>query len=145
MLGKLAADQLRGNDHCTIRFTNIECLPPPCGTGFESCPWQQDPVKFLAEVQFYGQMRNQLQLPDDDLKQRLEVAFAKHSWVEKVEQIDIESGHVRVHLAYRFPVLIVKMPDRMRPDRIAAWWTVAGFFWIRLERLASSCRSCRAE
>ena len=114
VLGKKAADHLRHNDCCTIAFADIECLPAPRGPGFEFSPWQQDPVKFLAEVQYHGQMHNEFQLPDEDLKQQLEVAFARHSWVEKVDQIEIESRHVRVRLVYRVPVLIVKTPDRTR-------------------------------
>jgi hypothetical protein len=102
VLGKLAHDHLRGLDRYAIRFTDIDCAPPP-GASRED---------FLGEVQYVSSMPDRLHVLDADLPARLSDAFARHPWVEQVERVEIvPPRNVRVRLVYRTPVLAVPVPE----------------------------------
>jgi hypothetical protein len=97
-LGKWTLGQIRGQDRYTFAFKDIECTPPP---GLER-------NEFLDEVQYVAGLPDRLRLLEKDLSQQLAEAFARHPWVEKVEQVTVEPSRlVRVRLQYRTPVLAV--------------------------------------
>jgi hypothetical protein len=102
VLGKLAHDHLRGLDRYAVRFTDIDCPPPPGATRAD----------FLGEVQYVSSMPDRLHVLDTDLAARLSDAFARHPWVEQVERVEIiPPRNVQVRLVYRTPVLAVPVPE----------------------------------
>jgi hypothetical protein len=103
--GKAARDSLRWQKRYTVHFLDIDCPAPP----------HQERVRFLSEVQYLASMPSRLQLLDKDLPAQLTAAFARHPWVEKVEQIDLPAtGQVRVKLCFRTPVLAVPSEGQLR-------------------------------
>ncbi len=97
-VGKWTLGQIRGQDRYTFAFQDIDCTPPP---GLER-------GEFLDEVQYITGLPDRLLLLEKDVSRRLAEAFARHPWVEKVEQVTVEpSRQVRVRLHYRTPVLAV--------------------------------------
>jgi hypothetical protein len=105
LLGRQLHDKLRGDDRYRIRLAEVECTPPP---GMER-------GDFLAEVQYYSGLPDQLPFLDTDLTTRLAGAFAKDPWVEKVERVEIAPPRlVRVRLLYRTPVLAVPYAGQTR-------------------------------
>ena len=104
-LGRQLHDRLRGDERYRIALTEIECPPP---TGMEH-------GDFLAEVQYYSGLPDQLNLLDTELTKRLAEGFAKDPWVEKVERVEVAPPRlVRVRLVYRTPVLAVRYGDELR-------------------------------
>ncbi len=104
-LGRFARDRLSESERYTIRFDEIECLPPPPG---------QDRAAFLGEVQYLAELPEQIRLLDDDLVRRLAGAFLRHPWVERVERVSRGPRQVRVWLTYRAPVLAVPADGQLR-------------------------------
>src|SRR6266511_1521038 len=105
VLGQWARDGLRQQDRYCVAFADVECAPPP---GMER-------AAFLDEVQYLGSLPEHLRLLDEDLAGRLIEAFARHPWVRKVERVEVAPpGQVRVHLAYRTPVLAVPLAGQVR-------------------------------
>jgi hypothetical protein len=100
-LGKAARDRLRQHENYTLRIADIDCPSPP---GLSR-------PEFLAEVEYVGRLPAHLPALDDDAATRLAAAFARHPWVEKVEEVRVlpPSG-VRVRLAFRTPALAVPQP-----------------------------------
>jgi hypothetical protein len=97
-LGRGSWEHLRGLPRYTAAFADIECTPPP-GLSRED---------FLGEVQYLVGLADGLDLLDSGLAERLAGAFARHPWVERVEQVEVvPPGQVRVRLVYRTPVLVV--------------------------------------
>ena len=52
---------------------------------------------------------------DDDLAERIGNAFARHPWVERVQQVTKKPGSVKVDLVYRKPVCMVEVPGGFQP------------------------------
>jgi hypothetical protein len=105
VLGQWARDWLRQQDRYAVAFADIDCPPPP---GMER-------AAFLGEVQYLGSLPDRVQVLDDGLAARLNEAFARHPWVRKVERVEVApAGQVRVHLAYRTPVLVVPLAGQVR-------------------------------
>jgi hypothetical protein len=101
-VGKWTRERVSHLDRYTISFADIECRRPPA----------QDQVQFLSEVQYLGNLPDQLHLLDADLAERLANAFAQHPWVEKVEEVQIvPPKQIHVRLVYRTPVLLVVPPS----------------------------------
>jgi hypothetical protein len=101
LLGRSA---LKGLDHYyNLPFIGVQCSPPP-GTERE---------QFLAEVQFLAGLPNRVDMRDDGLASRLREAFARHPWVESVEDVQI-SQQIVVQLRYRRPVLAVRSDGHLR-------------------------------
>jgi hypothetical protein len=106
VLGIVALNSLlRGYFHdsqrCTIKFSEIECLPPG----------KLSREEFLGEVQYLANWPDEINLLDEKLTARLHLSFAAHPWVESVERVRIiPPRQVLVLLRYRTPVLGI--PDK---------------------------------
>jgi hypothetical protein len=97
-LGQWTRERVSSLDRYTVGFANLECPPPPTG----------DRNQFLSEVQYLGNLPDQLHLLDTDLVERLTDAFACHPWVESVEEVRIvPPKQVEIRLVYRTPALKV--------------------------------------
>src|SRR5438445_3500156 len=81
VVGNLALQQLRGRDRYRIAWSEIDC-PAPAG---------QSRSEFLDEVQYLSQLSDQLQVLEDGLAARLAEAFARHPWVEEVEEVAVQA------------------------------------------------------
>jgi hypothetical protein len=103
-LGRMARDHLGDQDRYTLALADIVCEPPP----------GQKKDEFLAEVQYLSNLPERLRLLDDDLKEQLTAAFARHPWVEKVQRVQVTPSGVIAHLRYRTPVLAVPLSGRLR-------------------------------
>jgi hypothetical protein len=92
-------------DRYDVPFSDIECEPP---VGMP----KQD---FLDEVLFNTPRLKRLHLLDEELPKKLEEAFGRHAWVEKVEDVEIKAPkQIIVKLTYRTPVLAVKVGGKVR-------------------------------
>jgi hypothetical protein len=104
-MGRQALEQLRGQDRYTIPLSDVQCEPPA----------GMDRVDFIDEVQYLAGLPAELHVLDDNMPRRLAAAFARHPWVEKVEQVQVMAGNtVRVRLRYRTPVLAVPWNGTLR-------------------------------
>src|SRR5262245_10588274 len=104
-LGHLARENLREHERYTITFGDIACVPPPGMT-------RRD---FLDEVQYLASVSRRVRLLDEDLPERLRAAFAKHPWVQRVEDVIVTPpGRVEVKSLYRTPVLVVRTQGERR-------------------------------
>jgi len=105
VVGNLAKEDVRERDRYTLEFADIDCVPPP----------GQSRAEFLEQVQYVASLPATLRLLDDDLPKRLAECFARHPWVEKVENVEIARPRsVRVKLVYRTPVLAVRWAGDVR-------------------------------
>jgi len=105
VVGRISRDYLRQDQHYVLHFSDIDCPAPP-GLRRED---------FLPEVQFLGQLPNSLPALDDNTPSQLAAAFARHPWVEKVEQVRITPpNRAEVQLTFRTPALAVPQPDGTR-------------------------------
>jgi hypothetical protein len=105
LLGRQLHEKLRGDERYRISLSEVECMPP---AGMER-------ADFLAEVQYYSGLPDQLHLLENDLTTRLAAAFAKDPWVEKVQRVEIAPPRrVCVRLRYRTPVLAVPYAGQTR-------------------------------
>jgi hypothetical protein len=100
-LGRAARDQLRQHENSTLAVRDIDCPSPP---GLQR-------PEFLAEVQYVGNLPDRLPVLDDDTPARLSAAFARHPWVEKVEEVRVvKPAGASARLVFRTPALIVPQP-----------------------------------
>ena len=105
--GRWGLEQLRGSQRYDVAFADIECEPPFGMT-------RQD---FLDEVRYYDapNLPKQLSLLDEELPNKLRTGFAKHAWVEKIEDVEIKRPkQIIVKLIYRKPALAVKVGSKLR-------------------------------
>jgi hypothetical protein len=101
-LGNWGQEQIRGRDRYAVAFADINCAPPAGMTRGE----------FLDEVLYLSRWPDRFGLLDEDVRERLTLAFAKHPWVEKVEAVILEAPrHVEVRLVMRRPVLVVRTQE----------------------------------
>jgi hypothetical protein len=104
-LGKAARDQLRQHESYSVSLADIDCPAPP----------GQPRDQFLAEVQYLARLPDRLAALDDDTPSRLSAAFARHPWVEKVQEVRVAPpDRARVRLVFRTPALAVVQPDGVR-------------------------------
>jgi hypothetical protein len=105
VLGKAARDRLRQHQDYALAVGDIDCPAPP---GMRR-------PEFLAEVQYLGPLPDRLPALDDETAVRLSAAFARHPWVESVEEVRLlpPSG-ARVRLVFRTPALAVPQPGGTR-------------------------------
>jgi hypothetical protein len=101
-LGRWAREALR--QEYTLPFAAIQCKPPP----------GPEQANLLAEVQYLAAMSDQVRLLDEDLAERLCEAFARHPWVETVEEVKVGPRRITVQLRYRRPVLAVPVKGQLR-------------------------------
>jgi hypothetical protein len=103
--GHWAFEQIQGNPRYEIAVADIDC-EPPAGMSKQA---------FLEEVVYESRLPKRLSLVDKELSKKLRDAFAKHAWVEKVEQVEIKPPmQIIVTLKYRTPVLAVKVGTELR-------------------------------
>lgn len=102
LLGNWARHAVAPLDRYQLPFAHIDCTPPP----------GQAKDEFLAEVQYLAGWPDRLDVLEDALAARLADAFARHPWVEKVERVETIAAGVQVRLAYRTPVLAVRLPGK---------------------------------
>ncbi len=70
---------------------------------------------FLEEVQYDSRLPDRVNVLDDDLRERLASAFARHPWVETVEEVQVTPPRqITVRLRFRRPVLAVRWDGEMR-------------------------------
>ena len=104
-LGGWALTQIRDQPRYQVALSDIDCDVPE---GMEK-------QAFLGEVQYLSQLQPDLNVLDDDLRDRLTHAFARHPWVEKVDEVEITPPRtVTVRLRFRTPVLAVPWDGEMR-------------------------------
>ena len=104
LVGHWARDQLRYSGRYAFNLSEIDCEPPPGETRAE----------FLGEVQYLAGLPDRVNLLDNDLRQRLRDAFARHPWVKQVESVEMAPSRVEMRLQYRKPVLAVLVSGKMR-------------------------------
>lgn len=105
--GRWGMDLLGSSERYVIAFTDIECKPPV----------GMDRQKFLNQVLYYASPRlpERLNLLDQDLRKRLSDGFARHPWVEKVDDVEIKQPkQIIVKLTHRTPVLAINDGAKMR-------------------------------
>ncbi|HEY1861028.1 MAG TPA: hypothetical protein VGG61_11770 [Gemmataceae bacterium] len=103
--GKLLRAQLKEHERFSLAFTDIDCSPPE---GVERS-------QFLAEVRKQTNLPERIALLDTDLPARLIEAFARHPWVETVEEVQVSRDRqVRVSLHYRVAALAVPLAEGVR-------------------------------
>ncbi len=74
-----------------------------------------DSDEFLSEVQYLAGWPDRLCLLDEDLSSRIAGAFARHPWVEQVENVTLRPDRsVRVRLRFRTPILAVRYGGQLR-------------------------------
>lgn len=74
------------------------------------------PSEFLEQVRRRADLPAELPLLDPELSEKLAQGFAKHPWVERVEEVRNQAnGTVTVKLQYRRVVALVEVPDGLYP------------------------------
>jgi len=101
-IAKYTREGLRDSERFTIPFADIDCPAPPA----------EGRADFLAEVQYLQGLPDRVQLLDNDLAARLAEAFARHPWVEHVDEVRLVPPHkIQVQLSFRTPVLEVMLAE----------------------------------
>ncbi len=103
-LSRWGRDYLYDRERYHVAFGEIECTPPEV----------MDRTKFLDQVHYYSRLPAKLNVLDDELADHLRDGFAKHPWVERVDDVEISPPkRVQVKLTFRTPVLAVKYKDKL--------------------------------
>ncbi len=105
-LGQFGREWLNRRQHYTVKFADMRCESPP----------GMDKIKFLGEVQYLGNLPDQISVLEPQLAARLTAAFMLHPWVERVEGVTLRGpGGPTVRLIMRTPVLTVggRVVDRL--------------------------------
>src|SRR5207244_3915425 len=95
----------QGEGRYQVALADIECNPPPTLTRSE----------FLDEVQYLSGISDRLSLLDEDLEEKLRVAFGKHPWVRSVRVALKPPDGVSLTITYREPALAVAAPEQGSP------------------------------
>lgn len=104
-LGHWSLAQVRDQDRYQAALADIDCDVPE---GMER-------RAFLDEVQYHSRLPDRVNVLDDDLPQRLARAFARHPWVETVDDVQVTPPrHIAVRLHFRTPVLAVPWDGELR-------------------------------
>jgi hypothetical protein len=97
-LGQFGRAWLDRRQHYAVQFADLRCETPP----------GMDRVKFLGQVQYLGNLPDQISVLEPQLAARLTAAFALHPWVERVEGVNLRGPDgPTVRLVIRTPVLAV--------------------------------------
>jgi hypothetical protein len=104
-LGEWARRQIHDQERYQAALADIECATPE---GMER-------GTFLEQVQYDSQLPATVNVLDDDLPKRLASAFAKHPWVQKVDEVQVTPPRqITVRLRFRTPVLAVRWDGELR-------------------------------
>ena len=97
-LGQYGRGWLDRRQHYTVKFADLQCTSPP----------GMDKAAFLGQVQYLGNLPDQINVLESQLAARLTAAFMLHPWVEKVEGVSLQRPDgPTVRLVMRRPVLVV--------------------------------------
>jgi hypothetical protein len=100
--GQALRARLRQHDRYTTAFADIEC----------TAPGGMKREQFLEEVRKGADLPERLPVLDEELGGRLKAGFAKHPWVEDVEQVQVgRDRKIEIHLRYRTAALAVPLAD----------------------------------
>jgi hypothetical protein len=105
-LSHLGRGWLEQRQHYSIKLADLRCAVPP----------GMDRATFLGEVQYYGNLPDQISVLEPQVAARLAAAFALHPWVERVEGVNLRaSDGPSVRLLIRMPALAVgsRVVDRL--------------------------------
>jgi hypothetical protein len=104
-LGRWSEAQVRDQERYQLALREIDCDVPEGGQ-------RQD---FLDEVQYHSRLPDRVNVLDDDLREQLARAFARHPWVDKVERVTVTPPRqITVRLIFRTPVLAVRWDGELR-------------------------------
>jgi hypothetical protein len=104
-LGGRAREQVRTRDRYLAAVADVDC-PAPDG---------MDRAEFLQQVRYDGRLPARVNVLDDDLPARLREAFARHPWVETVDDVTLRPPRtIAVRLTFRTPVLAVPWDGGLR-------------------------------
>src|SRR5947209_5726907 len=78
-VGRWGLGQVRDQDRYLAALHDVEC----------DVPEGMQKRDFLDEVQYHSQLPDRLNVLDDELPARLRKAFARHPWVDKVDNVTI--------------------------------------------------------
>jgi hypothetical protein len=110
-LHQFTRQDISSRERYMLPFAEVNCSAP--------AGWSRQ--EFLAEVQYLAGLPDRLQLLDDDLPERLALAFAEHPWVAKVDSVRISPPRrVDVALHHRVPVLRVVVHGHDGPASISS-------------------------
>ncbi len=103
-LSRWGREFLYDRDRYQVGFGEIECTPPEV----------MDRTKFLDQVHYLSSLPAKLNVLSDELPDQLREGFAKHPWVERVDDVAITPPkRIHLKLTYRVPVLAVKFGDKV--------------------------------
>jgi len=105
VVGRQFRGMLTNDPRYQFPIRDIACSTPP----------NKHRSEFLREVQYVGELPDEVPLFEANLPARLTDAFARHPWVEKVEDVSVGPGRrIHVELVFRTPVLAVRLNDEWR-------------------------------
>jgi hypothetical protein len=103
-LGRFGLGQIHDQDRFKVPLTEVACNVP---VGMER-------TEFLDEVQYHSPLATHFNVLDDDLSAQVKLAFARHPWVEKVDDVKpTPPRSIAVALVFRVPVLAVRWNEKL--------------------------------
>ncbi len=102
---RMVSRKIADSPEYRLTAEQVEITPPP--------PWIHTDIR--GEVLRSPALNGPLSIMDDDIAQRIATAFAAHPWVAKFPKVTKSYSAVKVELAYRKPVCMVKVPDGLLP------------------------------
>jgi hypothetical protein len=103
--GRLLRSHLQDHERFSLAFTDIDCSPPD---GVER-------TQFLSEVRAQTELPERIALLDNELPTQLKAAFARHPWVDAVEDVQVSrQRQIHVALHFRVPAMAVPQSDGVR-------------------------------
>ena len=97
-LGQLATSQLGSRDRYRVALSSVS---------FDT-PAVVDRKSFLAEVRYVSALPESIDTADNQLPAVLKLAFEKHPWVERFEDVVVlPTGEVQLKILYRVPQMTI--------------------------------------
>jgi hypothetical protein len=97
-LGQFGRGWLDRRQHYTVKMADLRCESPP----------GMDKAAFLGQVQYLGNLPDQISVLEPQLAARLTASFMLHPWVERVDGVTLRGPDgPTVRLIIRTPVLAV--------------------------------------
>jgi len=99
-LGHLGLGEIHDQDRFKVPLAEVACDVP---AGMKR-------TEFLDQVQYDSPKVTHFNVLDDDLSAQVKQVFARHPWVEKVDDVNVARPRsIAVSLVFRVPVLAVKV------------------------------------